>query len=221
MRMSRSLLSVVSAFALGGALALSATPAWAHAALVSSDPPEAAFVTGLTEVRLEFSEPVLDIGASVAVRDATGVDHAGGLSFPTSSSVQAPVGQLPNGPYTLEWRVVAADGHPVEGVVRFTVGPDAAAATPDATADSDPTVSVDPSAEATMSPTPRASMSASPTASTAPGPDGSAARPSRATGGLSNRLGSVGTVGIAALAGVALVVGGLVVWRRIRRARSS
>jgi methionine-rich copper-binding protein CopC len=128
-----------------------AAPAAAHTALVSSSPAAGATVEAPASVSLTFSEALLTIGAGIVVLDAQGVDHAsGGVYFPEPSTVQVDVAPLQPGAYTAQWRVVADDGHPIEGTLPFTV-----VAAPSPTPSPTPSATPDPSGS--VAPTPSAS----------------------------------------------------------------
>ena len=124
-----------------------AAPASAHTALVSSSPAAGATVEAPASVSLTFNEALLDIGAQIVVLDAEGGDHAtGDVFFPEPSTVRVDVAPLGPGSYTAQWRVVSADGHPIEGSLPFTV----ATVAPVATVAASPS----PSAAATPIPAP-------------------------------------------------------------------
>ncbi len=57
------------------------------------------------------------------MRGEDGVDRvAGDPYFPRPDTIQADIdGVLEPGAYTIAWRIVAEDGHPIQGVVPFTV----------------------------------------------------------------------------------------------------
>ncbi|MEJ6490386.1 copper resistance protein CopC [Leucobacter sp. USCH14] len=109
----------VSAMVLG-----TATPAFAHDQLLSSEPAEAAELTASpTEVTLEFSNSVLTVGAVILLVDQDGTDWTAGEPVLDGPVVSAPIdGELPDGAYEVRWRVVSSDGHPISGIVPFTVG---------------------------------------------------------------------------------------------------
>ena len=124
------------ALVLGGAAAMLmlAQPARAHADLVRSDPPDGSVLARAPSVaRLWFSETISPRFSSARVVDHTGatitgshVDAGGG--DPTQLTVELP--NLGTGTYGLVWRALAEDdGHTTRGVVVFTVGGAAAAAT--------------------------------------------------------------------------------------------
>lgn len=96
----------------------------AHAELVSTDPAEGAVLPeGPQQVHLTFGDTVDPGVASVQVTGSDGTHWESGPAQGAGSSLiehlrpQAPAGQ-----YTVNYRVVSDDGHPVTGMVRFTVG---------------------------------------------------------------------------------------------------
>ncbi|MEU1385355.1 MULTISPECIES: copper resistance CopC family protein [unclassified Nonomuraea] len=110
----------------------SATPALAHDSLKSSDPAKGAEVEALDEVRLEFTAKVRM--PFVIVRGAgEAVFQEGKPEVDGAVVRQAVKGPLPGGKYTLAYRVVSSDGHPIEGEIPFTVKA-APAPSPSATA---------------------------------------------------------------------------------------
>lgn len=127
-----------------------ALPAYAHTSLTSSDPAKGATVTSPRQIRLTFADPVRFTG--VVVVDAHGGHHESGKSRAVDNHVtEAIAGVLPPGPYTVGWRVVAPDGHPVTGKYTFTVkGGGAAASTSASTSPSAATGA--PSQQATTRP---------------------------------------------------------------------
>jgi methionine-rich copper-binding protein CopC len=112
---------------LGG---LGATTASAHDYLVSSSPADGSTVTSAPgSVTLTFNDVVLSTpgGTSTAVL-VTGPDkdeshhevsapQVSGRDVVTDVSLQGP------GTYTVQWRIVSADGHPVEGSLSFRYRP--------------------------------------------------------------------------------------------------
>jgi methionine-rich copper-binding protein CopC len=137
-----------AAVALASVLA-TAAPAEAHTALTSSDPAKGATVTSPARIRLTFGDPVRFTG--VVVVDAHGGHHESGKSQAVDNHVtEAIAGVLAPGVYTVGWRVVAPDGHPVTGEYKFTVkGGGASASSPPASS-SPPATSSAPSAPTTQ-----------------------------------------------------------------------
>jgi methionine-rich copper-binding protein CopC len=103
---------------------LTATPAAAHASLVSSSPPDgAALTTAPTKIELVFSE---DVGepSIIAVAGPDGVQVVDGpTQIRKASAVQPLKAVTAAGLYKVAYRVVSADGHPVSGQLTFTFAP--------------------------------------------------------------------------------------------------
>ena len=124
---------VVLLVALGAVGA--AVPASAHAMLERTSPGADSVVARAPEaVDVTFSEAVSLVPGAVRVYDGglrevdTGAaTHPGG--DPDSASVALPSG-LAAGTYTVTWRVVSADSHPVSGGFRFSIGHPGPSATP-------------------------------------------------------------------------------------------
>lgn len=102
------------------ALALAATPALAHARLLSTSPAGGATLEQPPPaVTLEFSERIEAAFGGVQVFDPTGARVDAGEARITDSQVQVPLAPLPQtGTYTVVFRIISTDGHPVES--RFT-----------------------------------------------------------------------------------------------------
>jgi copper transport protein len=105
-------------------LALTAGPAAAHAVLLRTNPsPQTTVKTPPAAVTLEFSEAVEVAFGAVRVFDVDGkrVDKGKIQTTNGRRDVVVPA-SLPGGTYTVTWRVVSADGHPVHGGFQFYVG---------------------------------------------------------------------------------------------------
>jgi methionine-rich copper-binding protein CopC len=99
---------------------LMAAPADAHTTLTSAVPAKGAKVPSPAQIQLTFAEPVKFPG--VVLLDAKGGHHESGKAHAAGAMVTEQVaGVLPAGVYTVGWRVVAEDGHPVTGDYKFTV----------------------------------------------------------------------------------------------------
>lgn len=123
------------ALAVGTALALTAAPASAHTTLTAASPAKDATVSAPSQVVLTYADPVRL--PRVIVMDASQKQYQSGTAQAVDNKVtQAVNGGLPNGKYTVGWRVVASDGHPVEGTYTFTVTGSAGTAQPVAPAPS-------------------------------------------------------------------------------------
>ncbi|MFJ9645741.1 copper resistance CopC/CopD family protein [Streptomyces sp. NPDC101206] len=117
-----ALVAATFALLLGGA-----TPACAHAGLSGSDPADAAVLqTAPKQVTLTFTESVGLSENSLRVlspdnervnprpaQHVDGKDNTGRVELSD---------ELPQGTYTVAWRVVSADGHPISGAFSFSIG---------------------------------------------------------------------------------------------------
>lgn len=119
----KRLLAVLMLAGLG--LFALAAPASAHNSLVSSNPSnQASLDAGPQTVVLTFDQPVQEGEGlnSVAVTGPDGTQWQGGPARVDSNVVSAPLRTLgPAGTYTVGYRIVSADGHPVSGKVMFTL----------------------------------------------------------------------------------------------------
>jgi copper resistance protein C len=114
---------------IGLALALLAAPASAHTELVGGSPgPGEVLQTPVTQVELTFASDLLAEGSEVLVRDPKGTERARSTAV-SGASVSVSVRPLrAAGRYTVAYRAVAVDGHPITGSYRFTVSQAAASA---------------------------------------------------------------------------------------------
>jgi copper transport protein len=111
-----------------GTLSALAPPAWAHAALVSSDPADGAQLksapASVTMTFTETPDPKLSV---VHVLDTAGASvESGSVASVPGSSKELRIAVkpgLPDGVYTVSWRVVSqVDGHVTAGAFAFGVG---------------------------------------------------------------------------------------------------
>jgi copper resistance protein C len=116
-------LSVLALAGLG--LFAMAAPASAHNSLTGSNPAnEASLDAAPQEIVLTFDQPVQEGEGlnSVAVTGPDGTQWQAGSATVDSNVVTAPVRELgPSGVYTIGYRVLSADGHPVSGELTFTL----------------------------------------------------------------------------------------------------
>ncbi|MGN9791576.1 copper resistance CopC/CopD family protein [Streptomyces sp. OZ13] len=111
-----------------GALLAGASPAAAHAALTGSNPKDGAVVaTAPKEVTLTFSEQIAMGDDSIRVLEPSGkrADTAKVRDLGTGGTVAYGVdlhAGLPDGTYTVAWKAVSADSHPVSGAFTFSIG---------------------------------------------------------------------------------------------------
>ncbi|HEV7624852.1 MAG TPA: copper resistance CopC family protein [Amnibacterium sp.] len=121
------LLAVLALLLTALAVLLGAAPVQAHDYLVSSTPAAGSTVTTSPEqVTLTFDAAVLSTGNG---SDVVAVTGPGGKHFETAcpvvgnDGVSTAVRLGPPGTYTVSWRVVSADGHPVADSIRFRYAP--------------------------------------------------------------------------------------------------
>lgn len=142
-RRTRSVL--LGLLVLVGGLGLG-TAAQAHDMLVGSEPAEGAALEAPPEsIVLSFNNAPLEVGSVVTVVDAQGTTLAEGAGTIEGTDVVLPLdAPLPGGELEVRWRVASSDGHPIEGVIPFTVAEQAEPATAvsePATAPAEPTAS--------------------------------------------------------------------------------
>lgn len=120
----RAAAACAAVFAMSGVLVgLAATPASAHAHLVRALPGDGATVTSAPgRVRLVFDENVRTPAAVVVTGPSgTRVDHGQVQVLDNTASVRVDV--MTAGRYTVAFRVVSADGHPVSAQTSFRFAP--------------------------------------------------------------------------------------------------
>jgi copper resistance protein C len=127
-----ALATLVATLLLGVA---GAAPAQAHDRIISSDPADGAQLeTAPAALTMTFSTEPLAVEPQVVVTNPAGTVVAQGSPTIEGASAIFPwPAELTGDTYTVSWRVVSSDGHPIEGVFSFAVA--AAPAPVDATAD--------------------------------------------------------------------------------------
>lgn len=188
---------VASAAVLGGAAL--ASPAQAHSELVSTNPEDGARLDAPpTTVSFTFNEDLLPDFVRFIATDPSG--QTGDLpasSVEGSTATIAWPADAPGGEWTVSYRVVSQDGHPVEGGITFSY------------AGATPTSSAPQPSSASPAPTSAMPTSAMPT-SAAPNPSMSPAAEA-SSGGLPGWI--IAGIAIAVIAAVGVVLA-LVVRRR-------
>ena len=193
-------LGLLSSLLLAAGIVLStASSAAAHDSIVSATP-EADATIGVVpqEISLTFSGEILTVGSAVVIEVIT----PGGQNLATeqpqidgTTVTQALTGDQEPGLYTVRWRVVSSDGHPISDEYTYTLE---SAAIPDNTPTPAPTAT-----EHTPEP--------SPTSSTAESADDG-------YGGQASGGGEIFPV-LAVISGVMIVGGALVVVLMVARER--
>ncbi|GAA3704032.1 hypothetical protein GCM10022377_17170 [Zhihengliuella alba] len=102
-------LAVLAAVALAPA-------AHAHDQLLSTDPESGAALERSPEtIGLTFSGEIQEIGSAFELTAADGTDYPTSAAIERTDVTVTPSDALPAGEYTLSWRVISSDGHPIEG----------------------------------------------------------------------------------------------------------
>lgn len=123
MTLKRRLLGLVVTFAM-----LSPNSAYAHTALISSNPKNNAVLQKApTAITLNFNEPLIKISgrevSRVSLIDGKGKRIKLGQLKITKGQLVAPImaNPLSKGSYQITYRIVSNDGHPVTGTIRFSL----------------------------------------------------------------------------------------------------
>jgi len=180
----------------GVAVIVTATPAFAHAELIASDPAQnASLATAPQQIQLTFNEAVTVPENPVTITGPDGAAWTAGTPSIAGAVVTVPVqASGPAGPYVLAYQVISDDGDDVRGSVAFTLT--TAVAVPTTSTASPPMTSAPPPATTT-------------TASA----ENTAATTSDSDGGV--------PVWVWILGGVVLVGAGLVLGLRMARPKNS
>lgn len=120
-------------FALFACVLLAVSPAAAHTDLVSSEPSDGQTLRKPPRtISLTFGENLLSAGSRLVAQDADGAAVTIGSPQVDGAVLSAAwPSSAAQGAFTVSYRTVAADGHPLEGKVRFTIAaPAPASATP-------------------------------------------------------------------------------------------
>lgn len=142
----RSLTLLVAA--LSAVLFVSA-PVSAHSQLLSSSPAPGDTIATPSTVTLVFNEALIEVGTELSVTDASGAVFTLAGMYPEPPTLSAELPRLADGPAQIAWRVVSADGHPIEGVIDVTV-----ANPPEPSPSPSPIVTEEPVATPSPEPTP-------------------------------------------------------------------
>jgi len=208
-----ALLALLAAAALALGLTavvatLTAAPASAHDRMLTSDPADGSqLATPPTAITLTFNTEPLPVEPQVVVSDSAGTVVTQGaptIEGSTATLALDPAVALGGDTYTVAWRVVSSDGHPIEGTFAFAV-----AAQPEAPVSEEPTTEeATPEETATEDATTDAAEETSPESSASQATDAA----TDAEDGGSSLLPVL--VGLGALVVAAAVVVVLVVRRR-------
>lgn len=110
-------------------LMLVGTQALAHASLVRTEPANASVLAQPpSAVTLTFNEDVTPTRIELVEPDGSSIEPRAIHTDGATLSVQLPT--LGQGSHALSWHAISADGHPISGVLAFSVGTAAAQPTP-------------------------------------------------------------------------------------------
>ena len=121
----RSWVRLAPVIAAGAIALVTATAASAHAELLSTTPADGSVVArSPAQITLRFSEAVPSSLGSVRVFGPNAEQVAtGAVNTPSPGTLAVPItGHLAKGTYTVAWRAVSDDGHPLHGAFAFSVG---------------------------------------------------------------------------------------------------
>lgn len=94
---------------------------FAHTGLESSFPEEGKTVNELKEISLKF-ETKIEKGSSFKLNDENGNEiPLSDLQIEGDKLTALNLEKLSNGEYTIYWKIVGSDGHPIEGEILFYV----------------------------------------------------------------------------------------------------
>ncbi|WP_301471539.1 copper resistance CopC family protein [Brachybacterium sp.] len=126
-----ALLALAAALTLA-VLAVLPLPAHAHDTLIETDPSDGETLeTSPEAITLTYSADVLEVSPVVRIDDADGEPVSEVTPTVDGPTVTAELEEpLAAGTYTVQWRVVSSDGHPIEGSFTFDVEQDTAGAAP-------------------------------------------------------------------------------------------
>lgn len=151
--------TLVATAALAAGSLLGMNPATAHDELVSTNPTDGATLTEApASLELTYSGDIMDVdGANqVRVTNAAGESVTDGDPEVDGTVVTQDLATAAaDDTYTVTWRVVSSDGHPIQGTFTYTVGQ--GGSTTSATTQAATTGAAEPSAENTGTSTPAAS----------------------------------------------------------------
>jgi methionine-rich copper-binding protein CopC len=104
------------------AMLMSVSTASGHSQLVSSDPVDGSVLsTPPTQVVLTFNEVLLEEAVDVAIANGAGEAVSGAVATAVGAIVTIPwPADLPPDNYSVSYRIVSDDGHPITGSIGFS-----------------------------------------------------------------------------------------------------
>ncbi|MFK7763030.1 MAG: copper resistance protein CopC [Roseobacter sp.] len=105
----------------GLSAAVLATGAIAHSKAEDTTPANEAIVDTLEAIEMRFDDPMRVTAITVTGADGhVAVERETGMDALTEFRAIPPA-DLPAGAYTVDWRGLASDGHPMQGTFGFTI----------------------------------------------------------------------------------------------------
>lgn len=110
----------VALLALAFLAVLSPLAAQAHDQLIESYPSSGDVLTSIpAQLTLEFSDEIIPMSPAILIQDGGGATVFETVPELSGRTASAPFPELADGPYSLNWSVVSADGHRIEGAIPF------------------------------------------------------------------------------------------------------
>jgi methionine-rich copper-binding protein CopC len=102
-----------------------ALPAQAHDALIDQSPKAGETIeAGIVEIKLEFNNELLNLGDSAAeilIQNSAGEPQNPGCALVENRHASVKLDLATAGDYSVAWRVVSSDGHPISGQFDFVL----------------------------------------------------------------------------------------------------
>ncbi|MFS0777046.1 copper resistance protein CopC [Neobacillus sp. 3P2-tot-E-2] len=93
----------------------------AHTSLSSSDPTEGQVVTeNLEQITLHFATAIEELSTMELVKEGNKIE-LGEIKVDNQQLIGTISDPLVNGSYTIQWKIVGEDGHPINGEINFSV----------------------------------------------------------------------------------------------------
>jgi len=100
-----------------------AIPAQAHDALIDQSPKAGETLqAGVVEIKLEFNNELLNLGdssAEILIQNSAGEPQNPGCALVDKRQASVKLDLAAPGDYSVAWRVVSSDGHPISGEFDF------------------------------------------------------------------------------------------------------
>jgi len=96
----------------------------AHTSLSSSNPTEGQVVTeNLEQITLDFATTIEELSTMELVKDGNKIT-LGEIKVENKQLIGRISDSLDNGSYTIHWKIIGEDGHPISGEINFSVQTD-------------------------------------------------------------------------------------------------